>query len=379
MAANGVFENYTFDASSPTQRHEWVAVDMDLSIANALRRVILTDIPHMGFRGEETNVDAATGAPSVEIYHNNGPLHNEIIAHRIGMLPIHFSYDEIKNGVGGEVTDGEDPRPPIWRFELDVSTQSGQKKNVTAHDFKVFKEGVELPHSDTMRLFPANPVTGEAILITRLRENERIALAAYPVLSTAREHAGFSPVSLCTFMFMVDPEAAANASNILDKERSFYQNKRGDPTRIQFSMETESALTPKQIVDKAFQVLIDKVERGKDMATMRSNDYITTRATPNGAGYEFLFANEDDTLGNMLQSLIYNETIRKPAQPSPAVTYVGYCCPHPLDPTMVLRLVVDEKEQPTPDTYVTLFNAHMQRIYGILVGLRSAWNDFAPK
>jgi len=372
-----VFENYTHDPRDPAGRHEWTMTDVDLAIANALRRVMLTDITNMGFRGEE-----ATGVPSVDIQHNTGPLHNEIISHRVGMLPVHFTAAEIAEG------------PDAWRFDLDVSAPHGQKVNVTTHDFKIFKNDEPLPHSETTRLFPADKITGSPVLITRLRENERLAFTALPVLSTAREHAGFSPVSLCTYQFVVDPEVAATAANVLDKERSYFKNRRGDPTRIQFSLESEVALTPKQIMEKAFDVLLGKIERVRAAINNEEIDvgFLTTRQPQNGmTGFEFVFKNEDDTLGNLLQSLIYNETIRKGGkQPIPALSYVGYCCPHPLDPTMVLRLVIDdgnnenkEEEQAaaiaTPDAYKTIFRTHVDRIHGVLTGLKAAWMDFAPK
>lgn len=371
---NGTFENYTHSSTDPARRHEWDAVNLDLAIANAIRRVVLTDIPVLGFRGEEASADAKdAAAPSVDIHHNTGPLHNEIIAHRIGMIPIHFTAAEITAGPG-------EAAAPVWRFDLDVSTKASTKRNVTTHDFKVFKNGVELPHTETVRLFPADGVTGSPILITRLREDEHIALSAVPVISTAREHASFSPVSMCTYQFVVDPEAAANADNVLDKERAYFRNNRGDPTRIRFAMESEGALSPKIIVDKAFQVILDKIERAQAALSGEDNDYIIMRDTLNGGkGFEFVFANEDDTLGNLIQSIIYNETIRKTNQSSPVVTYVGYCCPHPLDPSVVLRLVINDEEAPTHDMYKTLFSAHIDRIHGIMTGLRAAWDDFAPK
>ena len=391
--ASGIFEDYTHDPRDPAGRHEWMVVNMDLSIANALRRVILTDIPNMGFRGEEATADAPTGAPSVHISHNTGPLHNEIIAHRIGMLPIHFTAEEIAHGPGSKEADelqGNQPAVEIgWRFDLDVTAPAGNKVNVTTHDFQVYKDGVKLPHSETVRLFPVDSVTKSPILITRLRENERLALSAVPVLSTAREHAGFSPVSLCTYRFVVDPDAAANAANVLDKERAYFRNKRGDPTRIQFSMESEGALTPKNIMDMAFKVILGKLERvqasiSNEEVAIEDGNYLTTRKSPNGPGFELLFKNEDDTLGNLFQSLIFNETIRKgDKQPAPALSYVGYCCPHPLDPTMVLRLVMDpettDETAATPEAYKAMFSAHVDRIHGMITGLRAAWLEFAPK
>ena len=56
---------------------------MDLSIVNGIRRVILTEIEVVGFYGEDE--------PSVEIHKNTGPLHNEFMKHRIGLIPINVN------------------------------------------------------------------------------------------------------------------------------------------------------------------------------------------------------------------------------------------------------------------------------------------------
>jgi len=364
MRSNGSFDNYTYADNDPAKCHEWDMLDIDLSVANALRRVLLTDIPNLGFRGEGDEL-------SIEITHNDGPLHNEFMAHRIGMIPIHLTYAEHQ----------ESEAEAEWSFELDVATTSGEKRNVTTHDFKVFKNGTPLPHSETARLFPADEVTRDAILITRLRENERLAFTAKPVRSTAREHSGFSPVSMCTYQFIVDPEAAQQFTLPLDKERAYFKNKRGDPTRIHFAIESEGALTPKQLVHMAFDVLNEKLERTKNILSGNADGegFLVSRFAQNGTkGFEFVFNNEDDTLGNLLQSLIYNETLRKREQLPPIVSYVGYFCPHPLDPTMVVRLVIDGEDVPA-ETYAGVFLTHVTRIQGIIAGLKAAWEDFAPR
>ena len=387
MSATPHFQNYTHDSSDPAHRHELDILDMDLGIVNALRRTIMTDIPIPGFMGEGAT-QGDDDDITIDIHENNGPLHNEIMKHRIGMIPIHFSAEEV------------DSFDATWLFKLDVSTGPNEKRIVTTHDIRVFHEANDVTASHMRRLFPANDVTGDPILITRLRENERLSFTATPVKRAARDHAGFSPVSLCSFNFIQDPRVASEVGGILEKERAYYKDSRGDPTHIHFSIESECALTPRYLVNKAFDIIIAKVRNNLNLTSpnvvvrpveaMRMTTPAAKRspgnANPNdevasmdkNLGFEYVFANEDDTLGNLLQSIIFNETIRKP--PSD-VTYVGYYCPHPLDPSMVLRLCtksVEGTESEVESHVTSIIKAQMQKILALLEMLQTEWNDFAP-
>jgi DNA-directed RNA polymerase II subunit RPB3 len=82
-----MFKNYSYEPKS--LKNSFDIFNMDLSIANGIRRVILTEIPTVGFYGEDE--------PTIEIIKNTGPLHNEFMKHRIGLIPISVSEDITDN------------------------------------------------------------------------------------------------------------------------------------------------------------------------------------------------------------------------------------------------------------------------------------------
>jgi len=65
--------------------------NIDVSILNSIRRIILSEIPNVAFEFEPYNIDNQ----KVIIDKNTCPLHNEIIQQRLSMIPLNFTTDEI--------------------------------------------------------------------------------------------------------------------------------------------------------------------------------------------------------------------------------------------------------------------------------------------
>lgn len=337
-------------------------LDTDLAIVNGLRRSILADIPTIGFVGEEE--------PTIEIYTNTGPLHNEFIIHRIGMIPLHFTEEEIEGFQEG-----------IYEFTLDVENIKDVIRNVTTHDFKGTYEARELTEKEIHTIFPSNKISEKPILITRLRQGETLRLKAYPIKSTARHHASFSPVSVCCFRFIQDPLEASKVDSILDKERAYIKNEYQEPTAIEFTVEIENGQAMKEhgavkyIMSKAFENLINKL----DKVIEHDESYATCKSIQNG--FEFTFENEDDTLGNLLQSLMFNRHVREgQIYQNVKIGYVGYTCPHPLDPTMVLRVMFEDKEIQMDEAFAwSLLMDNCSWIRSTLTGMMNQWLVFVDE
>lgn len=359
----GNFRNiYKSEKNDPINYFSVEIHDIDISLINALKRTIQSDIEIPGFRGEDD--------PSITILENNGPLHNEILLHRIGLIPIHFNEDEVENFKSDE-----------YLFEVEVSNEESSMINVTTEQMKVYHNEKPLTKAEIERLFPKNPHTESYILINRLRPKEKLHFKGHAVLGTATEHSGFSPVSLCSFHYLQDPkllaELPANAT-ILDKERAYYRNEYGDANVVKFELEIECGLDAKYLISKSIEILMNKLNKTLNEIMADHSDYIQIIPSDNAIGYLFIFQNENDTLGNLLQSYMHNYYIRSKnlTTQNKQVSYVGYICPHPLEPVMHLKIVIQNKDETSATNkqeYIELLSEHCRRSIGYLQDIKSKW------
>ena len=169
------------------QENEILTFDLENtrhSVANAVRRVILSEVPTVGFQTE--NYESS----SLRVIKNTSSLHNEFLLHRISLIPIH-------------IQDPSSFNKEHYEFELNVKNESIQAKNITTKDF-VVTNLIENKVEPTEKFFPKNSITGDHILITRLKpnlggESEMIHIKGHAVVGTGSDNALFNPVCCAIF------------------------------------------------------------------------------------------------------------------------------------------------------------------------------------
>ena len=357
-----MFRNYSFDPKHPSNNHEFEIHNVDLAIVNGIRRVILTDIPIPGVIGETIN----TEDPTVDIITNTGALHNEIITHRIGLIPICLKEDEIENYEDGSIV-----------LELNVKNAGNKMENVTTNHIKATRNNIPINDKELATIFPANKISKDHILITRLRTNEHLHFKATVVKRSGRDNASFNPVSLCNFSYIQDPVESAKHQNVLDKERAYFKNKYGDPIAFKFDIEhINPNMAPKYLVAKSLEVIITKlnnliahlISQDESVKVKQFQDIENT--------YEFLIDNEDDTLGNIIQSYIHNKYIRDKQKFNNTTNclYVGYICPHPLKALMILRITLEDESN--KNAFISFLEANCKSLIEELERIKTEWNKF---
>lgn len=332
--------------------------DVDVAVVNALRRTILSDILNVAFVFDPFDKDAST----IVFHENTSALHNEFTGHRLSLIPLCFDESQLEAILRSEVR---------YRFNLKKhNTSKSDLMDVRTSDFVVYLNDRPLDAGHRNAILPPDPITGDYILITKLKPGEALHVDCTPAIGTARQHAAWCPVSLCVFHNRLDEQAAAVAFAqgletthgqraadgkppltadeereyetrfyILDAKRYFKRNADSEPCAFEFSIESECRLRPAYLVAKGFRMLIERVKRlERVLEKGDSEDAIITSIAEDASSYDVCVKAEGHTLGNLLQSLWFNFYHRE----SKDLSYVGYYQHHPLEDTVSFRMTPAE-------------------------------------
>jgi len=349
-----MFSDYYYDKKA--EKHSFNIKNVDLGIVNAIRRIILSEIPVIGFYGEDKDEDS-----TINIIINNSPLHNEFMIHRIGLIPLHISE---------EITENYEDND--YEFELNVENKSSDTINITTGNITGKYKEKNLTTAELNKIFPSNKTTNSKILITRLRGGEHIHFTAKAIKRTGKLNASFSPVSLSNFFYIQNKEEADKKENVLDKERSYYKNEFGDPSIINFQIESVNGFSYKYLFQKALDIINEKLQNLIIKLSSKEIEIIKVQNCENS--YEFKIMNEDDTLGNLIQSLVHNRYIRSKSKDAKNCHYIGYICPHPLISELLIRFTLDNDNI---QEFYDFFIDNCKEITKIINEIKAEWNSFA--
>jgi DNA-directed RNA polymerase subunit L len=333
-----------------------------VTTVNTVRRQILAAIPTVGFKTEPPE------SSDVHITTNTTPLVNEMLMHRIGMIPI-------------SVPDTASFNPEDYEFRLNIENIGKSMVNVSASDFVVVKTATpESPETvlNTNDFFPPDPITGQTPLITVLRPRynldspaERLTIRAKASIGTGRDNMRYSSVAQCSYEYTLDTDKSRQNSmfltwlatskkvpdttaisperlaelrrefDCLEVQRCFLKNEKGEPYDFIFHVESVGIYSVPKIVEMGLQACEDLVTPYTALNnTINENITISTPANrmtvanTSEAVYEFTFRKEEHTLGNLLQTFLIERHME--GQEQPRIKYAGYKVPHPLKQEMVL-------------------------------------------
>lgn len=373
--------NYPFASNSwdaDAKNHvRFTFQNIHYSLANGIRRAMIAKIPTIGFKSEP-HIQS-----TIKIERNDTYLNNQIIAHRLAMIPIN-----VPNPDQFDVDD--------YVFHLDMSNDTNTLMLVTSEHFKIKRISTNafLSDKETRALLPDDPLTGEFFPIVKLKPKyytgiEQIAeaaaaiganlrmagsdaigikLTARLVKSNGDENGHFSPVAACSYGNTKDPERSAvalakfieseNAKtsslgltpyseevlvrrfNLNEVQRHFMVDDNGEPRSFDFVVESVGVIPPLICFERACNWIVDSIERLiSNLETGNEKAVIVRPVASLGNGFEIIIEGEDDTLGNILQCGLINQYASLAIEPeNRRLASVSYYRTHPLERRIVIAV-----------------------------------------
>jgi len=376
-----------------------------VTYANTLRRLIMTGVETVAF-----NADMKNGTTSdVTILKNDSPMTNEMLAHRIGLLPI--MYD---NPVHFD-TDA-------FTFVLQAKGKLDTSTDVTCANFTIMKaalgEGKEPTEVVTAKFFPPNPISKHYCLIATLPAGTtELHVLAKASRGAGRMNARYQPTSQCSYTYTLDDDRVRQ-EKYLDKwlrdtkmysytegdkespkykayvrefqtmeiNRIYKQLPNGEPYSFDFVIESVGTLEVPYIISRACEIGKSMMSRFVNIDTVgfnpKENGMTIQPSVKNPFGIDFIMEHQDHTFGNMIQTYLAEnhmaDTLQSGSGIQPIV-YVGYEIPHQLRDEMVLRIGVDiTSTNPEKDARLAFAQA-CKGCYQIFVKMQGAFASSALK
>jgi len=245
--------------------------------ANALRRAMMAEVPAMAIE-------------DVIIIENTSVLYDEVIAHRLGLIPLKTDLDAF-----------------VLPEECDCKSELGCSKCRASFTMEVesVDEPVMVYSSDLKGESDVVPVSGN-IPIVKLGPSQKLKLELYAKLGRGLEHAKWQPVSACAYKYLpkvtITPDNLANPEEVIricptdvyvpdndnkiavrdelactlcmdcvekavpiDSKKPFPVKIEDDDTAFLFYVESTGALPPKRIVEEAVKILDKKASTLTDI------------------------------------------------------------------------------------------------------------------
>jgi DNA-directed RNA polymerase subunit L len=314
--------------------------NIDVSLANAIRRTILSDIQIVAIKTFPYDKNDAT------FHINTSRFNNEILKQRLSCIPIYISDLTI------DLAD--------YLVELDVNNTSGNIIYVTTQDFKIknIKTNKYLSNDILIKIFPPNSISNNYIEFCRLRpaysedsQGEHIKLSAKLSINSAKENGSFNCVSTCSYGNTPDKYAIAQAkqtkllelqakySNDLDIEFHLIDWINLDAKRIfipdsfDFRIKSIGIYTNKEIIIKSIKIILEKLLHIKNIYS-GINNLIHPRENTIENCFEITLVDEDFTIGKIIEYSLYQLYYIN----DKAITFCGFNKPHPHINTSIIRL-----------------------------------------
>jgi len=357
---------------------------LDLSIINALRRILINDIPTVSFYMNDTLEKS-----DINIVENNSSVHNEYLSQRVSLCPIYLNplnymynhlfvlkvaHDDFSKPCRFVTLNDFEVYPLIEGIqerydkmindeyeysEKEIEILKGQLSEIKLENYDMSKPLSQKEKDEIFRPFTmkSRDIGKSYILLTELKStntedtHQSIHLYTSPSVGTGKEHARHQSVSQSTYNFITneklfqenldlklklqnfeDDEEKENfirKFSLSNKERYFYKDKSNEPNKYRFSLKSCHYYDESSLFNLSIMILIEKLDSFKTeiISLLNNNDSRISIVEHNESIIKLNINKESHTIGNLIQRYITRYNIDDKS----IISICGYNKPHPLE------------------------------------------------
>ncbi|KAJ9079437.1 DNA-directed RNA polymerase core subunit rpc40, variant 2 [Entomophthora muscae] len=173
---------------------EFDLVGVDASFANALRRILIAEVPTMAIE-------------NVYILNNTSVIQDEVLAHRLGLIPFvadpnHFDFKRVED-------NHTDLNTIVMKLDVECRKKDPKKGKIESDDDlidgKILSSHIKFdPKADQIDQFKDDPIKPvfDDILVAKLSPGQSIEAELHLIKGIGRDHAKWSPVATASYRLL---------------------------------------------------------------------------------------------------------------------------------------------------------------------------------
>ena len=322
--------------------------NLNVSLANAIRRNILSEIPIVAMRTSPYEKNDA----NFEINKTN--LNNEILKQRLSCIPIH-------------INNVEDFPAEQYVVEVHEKNESNLIQYVTTENFKIknISNNSYLSDDEVKKIFPPSSQTGYYIdfvrLMPKISDNilgQELKFNCKLSKTSAKEDNMFNVACTSVYAMTQDVikttekwtsmetelkskhatseeiELAKNNYMAIDAKRNVI------PDSFDFKIETIGIYSNKELVKTSCDIMVKKAQ---DFVKLINEDELPINPSDNtnNNSYDIIMYTEDYTFGKVLEYFIHDNYYEK----EDIVQFCGFNKEHPHDSYCIVRIIFKEEQE----------------------------------
>lgn len=363
---------------------------LDVSLANSIRRILLTEIPTIGFNIENNDI-----TNDLKIINNNSSIHNEMLLHRISLIPLYINperylknylfeckikhnNDELYTFVTSNniniypLKDHLQERVDRFYDDKDMTDEDKQLLLNQLNDIKYDNYDMDNPLSQKDKDKIYKPTTFRNnkyyCLLNELKTtntefiNQELHFYGSPSIGYGYENSCYQSVSQSTYSYVKNKDLIADTLKnkiinnnlqtpeeisefeekfmLSESERYYYRDNYNESNKYRFSIKSNHYYSENKLFLVAIELLMNKLYNFKNNIIdylKNDNDEILNLTKKKDNIYILNIINENHTLGNLVHKFMNRYHINEES----LISTFSYKKPHPLEERIIFIISIN--------------------------------------